>query len=531
LRAGNNRIAAILFVTGCLLCLLQVWLPHCFLTGDGPCHVDNAYMLQQMWEGKGDLYSRFYTLNTHFNPNWSSHIILADLLRFVGPFVAEQTFVTAYVLVFISGLYVLLKRLSCGDAFFPLAAFTFVFTHILFKGFYNFSLGVGIMFWCIELWCRYLDTRRWPLLILFFCVTVADFFTHPLPFMYGCMTCGAMTLSYAWSGDKGRKWRIFFRDLLLLVICLLPTILLLLKFTGRESGASRIYIHLSRQRTKDLFFDPFMVCVSQRETLLAGGLAVGIIMLFLYAIYRRYKMGRAVHKYDGMLIAVFVAGLLYMLFPDNMLGGGLFSIRAHFLLILLVVAFIALLPERKLRSVVGIVGFVCFLIFAVIRLPVQLKAANAIKEIVQAGSVITPGSVLLPLNFAPGGKDAAGKTISDANWLFCHPAQYIGAGKEVIVLDNYEANTGYFPLNWQERMNPFYHFGVGSDMEHLPPHVDISEYERCSGIKVNYILSWCFDSSFLNDTVFNKTYQQMRLDYRPIYTSATGNVILFERNR
>ncbi len=45
----ESRIMLLLIV-GLALCMLQLWLPAYYLTGDGPCHVYNAQVVHDIWD-------------------------------------------------------------------------------------------------------------------------------------------------------------------------------------------------------------------------------------------------------------------------------------------------------------------------------------------------------------------------------------------------------------------------------------------------------------------------------------------------
>ena len=49
------RTASYLLLAGYAICLLQIWLPGYYLTGDGPCHLYNAQILHDLWAGKKTL--------------------------------------------------------------------------------------------------------------------------------------------------------------------------------------------------------------------------------------------------------------------------------------------------------------------------------------------------------------------------------------------------------------------------------------------------------------------------------------------
>ena len=158
---NSQKTLNALLLTGFILCLLQIWLPAFYLTGDGPSHVYNAQILHDLWCNKNTaFYAHYYQLVYQPNPNWLSTIVLALLMFVVNGIVAEKIYLTLYVLLYTRGFYLLLKKISGSNSYWPLVIFLFVFTHVLAKGFYNFSFSIAFYFWVVWSWIRFLDRRN-----------------------------------------------------------------------------------------------------------------------------------------------------------------------------------------------------------------------------------------------------------------------------------------------------------------------------------------------------------------------------------
>ena len=155
--APNKKLLNILLYTGIAFCLLQVWLPDYYLTCDGPCHLYNARIIHDAWNGVNTwLFSEFFDIVYTTDPNSLTTFALASLLYLVKGAVAEKLFLSAYVILFITGFVALLRRLNGGDSYWVLCALLFPYTYAFAKGFYNYSFSIAFWFWMVWCWLGWL---------------------------------------------------------------------------------------------------------------------------------------------------------------------------------------------------------------------------------------------------------------------------------------------------------------------------------------------------------------------------------------
>jgi hypothetical protein len=598
-----KKTAGILLLTGVALCLLQVWLPQYYLTGDGPSHVYNAQVLHDLWAGKNTtFYSRFYRLVYEPNPNWLSTAAIAALMNLVNGIAAEKIFLTVYIVLYVSGFYLLLKKISNNTSFLLLVILVFVFPQTLAKGFYNFSFSIAFYFWVVWSWLRFLERRTIGNALLFFLFTSLIFFTHLLAFGFAAFTCAALIVSWGIAAareNRSQKFSVFFfKNTSFLVLFLSPFLMLMNWFTGKEGGM-RLTLKPHLYRLIELVEGKYLVNVTHAEDFLAE--LAGIIMLALFCFsFFGIKNKWKINKYDGFLLSLVFVMFVYLCFPESFLGRLiLISMRAQLFVYILMVcciayrppaeklkvsgAFIILfiflvfsiaeaaclrsakpgalastyslaqmtgvsvimlltvfililcgallrLPFTKIRNAGFVLLFACFIALACVRLYCLLEAAPAVADYTSAKKFIRPYSVVLPLDFAPCGKNKQGQIISDRNFLFYHASQYMGIEKPMIILDNYEANMGYFPLRWTDNTNPYYHLSKEEGIEAQPPYAGIEAYKQTTGVNIDYILMWCFDSSYLANEHFRKLYTEINAGYHVVYTSPARRTVLLEQN-
>jgi hypothetical protein len=530
----RSKVFNALFAGGILLCLLQVWLPGHYLTCDGPCHLYNAQIVHDLWSGKHvSVYSRFYDLVYATDPNSMTTFVLAALLYVAKGAVAEKLFLTLYLLVYLSGFVALLRKIGKGDSLWMLTCFLFVFTYALSKGFYNFSFGIAFYFWVVWSWLKFMDTKSVVIAILFFVLAGCCFFTHLLPFVIAVLTCGGLLLSYAVVAHREGGMQVSRPSLLrngaALLLLVAPYILLTLLFTRGEGGL-QLQLGWYPYRLLELAEFKYLINVVDGERLWACIAGCALLVLFGVTLIRAIP-GFRIHKYDGFLLSLVPVLFVYIFFPEDFMGRAIIiSIRMQLFVFIIIACCIAYrLPDGRVKQYGSLILFIGFIVLTGYHIDCRQRASVALDEYLSVAKYVKPESVVLPFDFSPTGKDAAGRQIADRNAVFHHAAQYMGTDKPLIILDNYEANMGYFPLRWKPEMNPYNHLSKAAGIEALPPCADIAAYEAYIGKRVDNIIFWCYEPTFVTHPDFAGLYAEINSKYKLIYTAPGGRVVLYAR--
>jgi hypothetical protein len=101
--------------------------------------------------------------------------------------------------------------------------------------------------------------------------------------------------------------------------------------------------------------------------------------------------------------------------------------------------FVILIVSQPLPRRIKIIFSVLFISLHVILItkhsPTLLELNANAKTINETASHMEDNSIVLPVN------------LSD-NWLQGHFSNYLGTDKPLVILENYEVNVGWFPLQW-----------------------------------------------------------------------------------
>ena len=529
------KLLYVLLIMGVALCLSQIWWPHYYLTGDGPCHLYNANVLHNIWNNNDvAFYSKFYQVIYDPNPNWLSHILLGLPLYFTNGVIAEKLFLSVYAGLLIGGFFLLMKKVSGSSSYWITLIFLFVFHHTLAKGFYNFSLSTAFYFWMLWSWLRFIDKRNTINTLVFFLFTGLIFFTQLLPFVFGVITCLSLAVSYALAKERGDSVlpvNNFLKSTITLGILVAPFAVLMFRFTNKEGGMN-IELHHHFYRLIELVQFKYAINATNKEAFFCAIAGITIISLLIVSIAVRLKGKFSFHKYDGFLISLFIIMGVYLFFPEDFMKRViLMSMRAQLYVLALAVLYISCTLSQQIKNAGGVILFVCFAGLTIIRIKNMAVASEAAEDYNSVAHYIPAHAVVLPLDFAPGGKDKNGKVISDFNYLFVHALHYSAVEKSWIMLDNYEANAGYFPLLWTYKTNPYTHLSRNEGIEAHPPSADITAYTNYSGVSVDYVVLWGYDSSYLNKGQYKELDNQIKTAYHLVYTSPTNHTLLYEKNK
>ncbi len=441
---------AVAFWALALAHLVPIWAFRYVPTQDGPAHVFNAQVLREYGQSAAG-YEQYFELRPDPLPNLTSHLLLAGLLYVFPPLVAEKLLVSLYVLGFAGAFRWFLG--AFGSACRPLASLglLFVYNRCFWLGFYNWCLGLALV-WAILAYClRRRDSLRLPQMAVLMVLFTAAYFTHLLCFLLA-WTCAMVATAR--------------RPRALLLVCLAaaPPACLTLDYF-EQTG------FLQDTPSQRLLHHPLAV-VSAPATELRRDLAAIDRDLFEYQAGARPPFSLFVLPLYLLLAACtaagpadasatpsrllpFALGLLllaaYLLAPPT-LGphGGFLKPRLALLPPLVWLACLRMPAHRVLRRLVqaamlALVGANLLLVTRAIA-----SGNEALAEYTAGAEVFGHGHRLFVIQ-----PDAHPAPLADPLY---HASHYYCLGTDSVNLNNYETDGAHFPV----RFRPGLHRGRGN---------------------------------------------------------------------
>lgn len=422
---------------------------HYFLTQDSGAHAFNSNILYNLLFDDKAAYSHFFSLNTELVPNMTSHYVMLVFNAFLPFDVAEKLTLLIYFISFPLLFRKLIYLFNKNSTFLIFLIFPFTHFCVLYYGFYNFAYGIlffllGIIYWVS-------NRRKFKLkqIILFFIIVTMNYFSHLVAFISLFMFCAVFEFLDFLIQIKTENLsnRIKSKIILSFKLILSFSIPLTLTFIYFNNRPSREKSFLPIEKLHDIIINgEIFTSYNVFEERFSKPLFWLLTFLFLYAFItkiEKYRLTRKISRVIELSDVFFVFSLIFFyLFytqPNSDGYGGYISIRLALFAQLILIMWICSTIKRDIK-----IEFVSLFIIIYLSYNIFEGKKNGLawlnaqfKDFEGAIEKIKDGDIIVPVYFS-----------ENYNWLGGHFSNYLGADKKAIVLENYEASSGYFPVVW-----------------------------------------------------------------------------------
>jgi len=536
LPGGPDQWLRTMFWIALGIAIMPLWLNKYFITGDGPCHLYNAQVvLDYVTSDHTAFYNQYYELNLQANPNWLTHILLAFLLSFLPGFLAEKILLTVYVAGFAFALRGLIRRINPKSEFLILLGLPLVYAYPLQMGFLNYMFSIVIYLACLNVFLHFKQKFTWGKVVVFAILNFVLYCTHPIGWLLLVGTVGLLVFfeypvekKNVASQDGRKRFWLFSAKIM---VAFVPTISLFGEYLIRRGTTMVPNTYSFKALFYDLVEMRSLIVMSLMEVVWALWIAVLFGALFLFTFWTKMRSGRVVWA-DAFFILFVCTLILYFFQPGGMAGAGILKERLSFLPYVICLPWLAsAVYQQRVKWVIAGLAFFLGVMLIFARLPVYHGASQAVGEIMTVRDSIQDHSTVLPLSFSHSGKRLDGEHISNRIWLFMHAADYLGVGKHLVMLGNYEAHTGYFPLRWKDDLDPFRYLSASAEgIEAQPPYVNIEAFRSETGKDVDYVLTTFLDEEFSNRRETIALLEELEENYTEVIMNTSWRVRLYRRN-
>lgn len=507
-----------LFALFIVLTALPVLCSPFFPTVDGPAHLHNGNLLKHLLFLGNDFGRAFFDINKQLNSNFLDHIWFAFFGLFLPASLVEKSILLTYIISLPFSFRYLVKKLVNDERSAKLSSyliFPFVYSFTFRIGFFNFCLGIPVLFWILGYWTANREQPGRKKIIVLAALSTLLYISHIFNFMLWGIILFVNELQYV---VHARTLKGVLKKLVPAIWILIPGLLLSLIFFISNSGyhhEAPVYLPADRLFWTIIDLSPIITLSYEREFAYAQIISYALLVLVLLVIIDYFRKRKTPTSFRPLWIfPATVVLLLFFIFPDWIASGGFISIRwaLYFFLVLIVLIAAKALPARQLAIPVAVI-LVTHLFFIHYHNE-QTKLLSADAEILtEAENFMDENSVLLPLNYSD-------------NWIQINHAGYMSTHRNIINLDNYEPTKPHFPLIWKKGEQVYELMpGYGNRM---PPCINIDAYEKATKHRIDYLSRFAYEGKTIDSCVTNVE-KEIDQRFEPVYQSANKKLQLYKR--
>lgn len=431
--------AADLLFFACLLGGLFPVLRYAhFTTLDGAAHCYNAGIMQSLALDPQSFYKGWYELNSFPVPNYSGHVLLALLHTMVSWNTAEKIIALLFLILVPVLFRKIVLRSNPENHWWPLVIFPFTHYVFLYYGFYNFSLGIIFLLAGIYLRLKTPELKAKQLLQVFMISTLL-YFSHLFTFLVYLFFIAA---SEAMQAFNMRDLRQFASRSLKLLLITAPFIALAFLYFRLNPSQEDVFWPASKTISFCMAAD-YLKVFKLEDNYFCNVLAWALLLLglggtVLYAAQRvRKKQAAAAPVFLAMFILM---AILAFSMPDYSGNAGYIVYRFVYLgMIFLLLWTGSLNLSPYVTAAAAMLVTVCHIGIQVRNAKEQYEINADYEAYIKAAEHISDHSVVAPFFMSERGFEE-------------HFSNYLCGERQLVILENYEAGTNYFPVKWRAGM-------------------------------------------------------------------------------
>ncbi|MEO0458611.1 MAG: hypothetical protein AAF152_18815 [Cyanobacteria bacterium P01_A01_bin.114] len=537
------------------LFLLPIWLFKYLPLQDGPIHVYTADILQGFLTGHQSIFQDYYITNLQLAPNWTTQAILTGLMFWVSPILAEKLLLSIYVILLPFAFRYALNAVrpdTSAAPFLMFLAFPFCYNLTFNMGFYNFAYSLIVFFFAIGYWLRHRSQLRLAQTGVLLLLVLGLYFTHLFSFVIFAIVVGVLNLS---SGlgilTTARRAaflplkQLFIKTTLPTLLTLLPASLICLHFLSQNStgstGPKWSGSTLENLRLGSLLTLSSLVSYNSLEIFLATAIVLLLVGLSGYRLIQNkhliqkknaLQLIEGLKGVDGLLVVTLVLLGVYLFSPRALSGS--VTIKDRVLLypfLTLILWLTAADYSRSLRQRIKWLLVSISSMLLIVQMATYAYISDYFAEYISTAPLIEPNSTLLAINF-PTPREAAMRADGEPNlwrppefvrpWqinTFINASGYVAVARQAVLLNNYQGNEDYFPINFRPELNPFTILETDDWQLGRRPSVNILGYTEMTGRPIDYVTIWRTSDYPLQEEGAQAIFQQLFSAYDRIYTS------------
>ncbi|MBS1793984.1 MAG: hypothetical protein JSS81_09025 [Acidobacteria bacterium] len=452
---ASSKSTLIFFLLLVVIAVLPVWSVDYFINQDGSGHLYGSYLILEIFRKTPETL-RFFALNSISIPNSSGHWLLAFLLLFFNPFLTTKIIVTLTFAGFVAAAGWLRQKTAPGAEGLKtslLFGAVLGFNWLWFLGFYNFIIGVVCLAATVGLFFHWREELNPKRLLLIAGLLLIAYLSHIVSFMIlsGTLFLLAVTVSR----EK------IFKNLLGLAAAVVPVVPLAILYKSLSAGGGGFYpawrnldnpfsplSWFAQIRTADPFIlisrtaFPFLSDASALYALFTPAVWIyAFVLLMLYATF--YRKERSKLNANSLLfltlLLLSIAGAMFA--PDDfgLTNGSIIRERILLCGLFFLIPLFRTEDHPKLKRIGQLCLVVVFIFQTAALWDYALRTDREAHLYMEAARALPEGERIASVVVLEDGRRFHSLPMTQMS-------SYLGIGRNVVVLDNYEAGHYLFPV-------------------------------------------------------------------------------------
>lgn len=469
-----DNLEPILFLILTLFNLLPVILVKYFPTVDGPAHLYNSKLMAELFSDPNGILGQYFTVENLIPTNLTDHYFFLITGYFLPGFLSEKLLMLFYLAGLPYAYRYFIRSIAPEGKYLSWFIFPFTYSFLFFYGFFNFSIALVFLFITLSQLKKFYNNSSVLHFITFSILTLLVCISHAFVFMILVLYLIVflrLDLFHLVSNHSLEMKDSAIRKISIVALAIAPALLLIIisSFRTHSSGSPVDYFDFSILLKWIRQIQPAKGILYHREDIYTTWLFYLLLLLTVLILYNmifdsisltkgriKFILNREKKNIPDnlLLIVTMVLLALYFIIPDGFRSYSFISSRFLVFFFLFLIAWIAsgyMHPLIKITAILVIITMNSFLLG--IYITESKKLNHSACEIEKAADMLPPNSVVLPV-------DRSGK------WIYGHFSNYLGINKPLIILENYEAELDYFPVNWNDKKMPRFLFGETDSISH-----------------------------------------------------------------
>ncbi|MBV9213398.1 MAG: hypothetical protein JOZ25_07095 [Actinobacteria bacterium] len=532
----------VLFAALIVINAVPAWVFKYFPSQDGPAHLATAELASELHAHHSGVLAQYYVASDRLVPNWLVPMGLRGLVALVSPPVAQKVVVTGYLVLLPVAIRYAVTALRRDAVFLGYLAFPLTYSYFLHMGLYDFVYGLALYFVVVGYWLRHGPALGIGRAVVLAALVLLLYFAHLVAFVAGAASLAGMLVWRAClrvardrrvrpAGGRRRTFRDSGRAIWPAAFAMAGPAILALVFVRHQGHVGGFALRadwgdiLHKLVTLDL-----LVSFHPLEGQLAELASALFAALVLYTLVVRARQ-RTLDPFDGFLVLALMWVGVALVTPAHLAGGSLVTDRL--LVFPLASTLLWLAGHRYSRPIqvgAAVAAALVAIAFAVLHVARYRELDAYAAEYARGAPAILAGARVLPILVS----DTAAHTTRLTRrihtlWNF---GTYVTTSRRSVDVSNYQATTGYFPIEYRPGHDAFRRkgpcgVGLAGGRFIWTSRVRLALTDHC----VDYVLVGDVGNDRRATATFSPLLQAIRTRFALVYRSRPRGVVRVYRRR